>query len=176
MSEPATKKASTSQLDQLKKLTQVVADTGDFASIKQYKPQDATTNPSLIYKAAQMDQYKSLVTEAIEYGKGKASDEAEQLELILDRLAVNFGMEILKIVDGLVSTEVDARLSFDTEKSVARAKRIIEMYEAAGISRDRILIKLASTWEGVQAAKILMKDNIKCNMTLLFSFCQAVAW
>jgi len=165
-------------LEQLKKHTIVVADTGDFESIKAFKPTDATTNPSLIYAAAQMPQYKELLTEAINYSKENKKEgdsEEDVLALIVDRLSVNFGLEILKVVEGVVSTEVDARLSFDTEGSVFRAKRIIDMYEKAGISKDRILIKLATTWEGVQAAKELKKDGISCNMTLLFNFAQAVA-
>uniref|UniRef100_A0A7S3PT88 Transaldolase n=1 Tax=Aplanochytrium stocchinoi TaxID=215587 RepID=A0A7S3PT88_9STRA len=179
MSEPAAKKQKVegNQLEQLKAHTIVVADTGDFESIKAFKPTDATTNPSLIFAAAKMPQYKKLVTEAIAYGKENspegASDE-DVLALILDKLAVNFGSEILKVVEGLVSTEVDARLSYDTAESVFRAKRIIELYEAAGINRSRILIKLATTWEGVQAAKELKKEGINCNMTLLFNFAQAV--
>ncbi|GBG34484.1 Transaldolase [Hondaea fermentalgiana] len=179
MSEPAAKKQKTeqTQLDQLKDMTVVVADTGDFQMIKKFKPVDATTNPSLILKASKMPEYKAKVTDAIEYAKKeyKGDDEDERLGVILDRVCVEFGLEILKVVEGLVSTEVDARLSFDAEGSVKRAKRIIDMYEAEGIKRDRILIKLASTWEGIQAAKELAKEGINCNLTLLFSFCQAVA-
>ncbi|CAK9002648.1 Transaldolase [Durusdinium trenchii] len=176
--QPAKKqKVEQSELDQLKTMTVVVADTGDFESIKKFKPTDATTNPSLIFQAAQMEQYKSKVEDAIKYGKEKVADgnDEERLAVIMDKLAVNFGLEILKVVEGLVSTEVDARLSFDTESSVKRAKRIIQMYEDAGVSKDRILIKLATTWEGVQAAKELKKEGINCNLTLLFSMPQAIA-
>jgi transaldolase len=171
-----TKQAKMSTLDQLKQMTQVVADTGDFDSMKAYSPQDATTNPSLIYKAATLPQYAGLLEEAVAYAKKhEPSNKAEQLDLAMDKLAVNFGLEILKIVPGYVSTEVDARLSFDTEKSVARARRIVKMYADNGAPKDRILVKLATTWEGLEAAKILKKDGILCNMTLLFSFAQAVA-
>lgn len=172
-------KDDVNQLDQLKSFTTVVADTGDFSLLKQYTPQDATTNPSLIFKAAQMSQYEHLVHDAINYAKenlkSSSSSDSELINLVLDKLAVNFGIEILKIVPGYVSTEVDARLSFDTEGSVNRARRIISMYEDAGIKRDRVLIKLATTWECLQAAKILKADGIECNMTLLFSFSQAIA-
>lgn len=156
------------ELDQLKKFTTVVADTGDFASLKQFSPTDSTTNPSLIYAASQQPQYRRLVDEAIAFGKGKLSD-------TLDKVFVNFGLEILKIVPGRVSTEVDARLSFDLEGSLARARHIIALYEKAGIDRKRVLIKLASTWEGIKAAEILEKEGIHCNMTLLFSLAQAIA-
>lgn len=159
------------QLDQLKKLTTVVADTGDFASLKQYSPTDSTTNPSLIYAASQQPQYAPLVEEAVRYGKSKP----RPLDAALDKVFVNFGLEILKIVPGRVSTEVDARLSFDAEGSIAKARSLIALYEAAGIDRKRILIKLASTWEGIMAAKVLEKEGIHCNMTLLFSLPQAIA-
>lgn len=159
------------QLDQLKKFTTVVADTGDFESLKAYSPTDATTNPSLIYAASQQKQYQHLVEEAIAYGK---SQKDSHLDHILDKVFVNFGLEILKIVPGRVSTEVDARLSFDVEGSVEKAKRLISLYEAKGIDRKRILIKLASTWEGIAAAKRLEKEGIHCNMTLLFSLPQAI--
>jgi transaldolase len=159
------------QLDQLKKMTVVVADTGDFETLKQYQPTDSTTNPSLIYAASQQAQYQHLLDEAIRYGKDKKNALAE----ILDKVFVNFGLEILKIVPGRVSTEVDARLSFDIEGSIARARHIIALYEAAGINRKRILIKLASTWEGIKAAEKLEKEGIHCNMTLLFSLPQAIA-
>lgn len=171
-------KGAGSELEQLAAMTTVVADTGDIAAIKKYTPTDATTNPSLIFKAAQMDEYKALVEEAVAYGKansGEAVDSTATMELTLDKLAVNFGVEILKIVPGYVSTEVDARLSFDVEGNVTRARRIIGLYEKAGVSRDRVLIKLATTWEGCRAAEILEKEGIHCNMTLLFSFAQAVA-
>lgn len=162
-------------LDQLKSMTKVVADTGDFTSMKEYKPVDATTNPSLIYAAAQKPEYSALVDEAIAYSKGKSKNREDQLLLCLDKLAVNFGLEILKIIGGRVSTEVDARLSFDTQASVKKGRELIALYEAAGISKDRILIKIASTWEGIKAAEILEKEGIHCNLTLLFSFAQAVA-
>lgn len=160
------------QLDQLKKFTTVVADTGDFESLRQYKPTDSTTNPSLILAAAQLPQYKHLLEEAIRYGKGHGKD---QLHHMLNKVFVNFGLEILKIVPGRVSTEVDARLSFDKEGSIVQARQLIELYEKAGIDRKRVLIKLASTWEGIQAAKELEKEGIHCNMTLLFSLIQAVS-
>jgi len=163
------------KLEQLKKITTVVADTGDFDSIKQYLPTDATTNPSLVYAAAQLPQYQHLVDEAVEYGMSNASTPAAQTALILDRLAVVFGREILSIVPGRVSTEVDARLSFDAGGSVRKANELIEMYDGFGIAKERILIKLAATWEGVQAASELEKQGIHCNLTLLFSFAQAVA-
>ena len=158
------------QLDQLKQFTKVVADTGDFASMKDYTPQDATTNPSLILKAAGMPAYAALVDQAIKDAGASAS-----LSHVIDRLLVNFGLEILKIVPGRVSTEVDARLSFDTEATLKKAREIIALYEKAGIKRDRVLIKIASTWEGIKAAEVLEKEGIHCNLTLLFSFAQAVA-
>ncbi len=163
---------SQNQLDQLKKMTTVVADTGDFASLKQYSPTDSTTNPSLIYAASQQEQYKGLVEEAIHYGKSKTS---HHLQHALDKVFVNFGLEILKLVPGRVSTEVDARLSFDVEGSIEKARHLIDLYEKEGIDRKRILIKLATTWEGIQAAKTLEKEGIHCNMTLLFSLPQAIA-
>ena len=162
-------------LDQLRKMTVVVSDTGDFESIAQYKPRDATTNPSLIFKAAQMPHYKSLVEEAVAEGQQESGDDESQLDTILDRLFVAFGKEILQIVPGRVSTEVDARLSFDTEATIKKARRLISLYEASGIDRKRILIKVASTWEGIRAAERLEKDGIHCNLTLLFCFAQAVA-
>jgi len=165
-----------SALDQLKQITTVVADTGEFDAIKQYKPTDATTNPSLILAASKLSQYKHIVEKAVQYGKthGKTSD--EQLSATMDKLFVLFGCEILKIIPGRVSTEVDARLSFDKEGSIKKALKLIKMYEEEGVSKDRILIKLASTWEGIQAAKDLEeKHGIHCNMTLLFNFAQAVA-
>eukprot|EP00946_MAST-07B_sp_MAST-7B-sp1_P001006 g1006.t1 len=178
MAAPAKKaKTAETQYDALSRVTTIVADTGVIDQIKKYRPQDATTNPSLIYKAALMPEYSSLVDEAVAYGRQHGgSSESEVLACAIDRLCVAFGTEISKAVDGgYVSTEVDARLSFDVKQSVARARRIIAMYEANGVPRSRILIKLATTWEGVQAAKILKKDGIDCNMTLLFSFAQAVA-
>lgn len=165
----------TSSLDQLKKFTKVVADTGDFESIKKYAPQDSTTNPSLIYAASKQPQYKHLVDEAISYAKANSNDLKKQLELALDKLAVNFGLEILKLVPGRVSTEVDARLSFDTQATIAKARELIKLYGAAGIGPDRVLIKIASTWEGIQAARVLEREGIHCNMTLLFSLVQAAA-
>ena len=157
------------QLDSLKKFTTIVADTGDFASIQQYQPQDATTNPSLILKAALQPEYAHLVDKAVASAKEKTTDS------VIDQLLVLFGREILKTVPGRVSTEVDARLSFDTNGTVSKAREIIALYEAAGTSRDRILIKIASTWEGIKAAEILEKEGVHCNLTLLFSMAQAVA-
>ncbi|XP_066999117.1 transaldolase [Anabrus simplex] len=176
-SEPQLKKTKmSSSLAQLKQYTVVVADTGDFEAMKQYKPTDATTNPSLILSAANMPQYKHLIEKAVEYGRKSSSNVAEQLEAAADKLFVLFGSEILKIIPGRVSTEVDARLSFNKEASVQKARKLIKLYEEQGISKDRILIKLASTWEGIQAAKELEeKHGIHCNLTLLFSFAQAVA-
>jgi len=162
-------------LEKFKKFTTVVADTGDFGSIKKYQPHDSTTNPSLLYSASQLPQYKHLVEEAINYGKSKGKDLEEKTSLAMDKLAVNFGAEILKIVPGRVSTEVDARLSFDTEANVKKARELIALYKEVGIEKERILIKIASTWEGIQAAKELEKEGIHCNLTLLFSLVQAVA-
>jgi len=162
-------------LDELKQFTTVVADTGDFQLINKYKPQDSTTNPSLIYAASQLAPYKHLVDEAISYGKAKGKTPHEQVELAMDKLSVNFGLEILKIIPGRVSTEIDARLSFDTEATIKRARQIIAMYKEAGIDKARILVKIASTWEGIQAAKELEKEGIHCNLTLLFSLVQAAA-
>lgn len=160
-----------SKLDQLKTMTTIVADTGDMGSIRQFKPQDCTTNPTLILKAAQIDAYAHLVDEAIGWGvkSGKGP------EAVADRLAVNFGAELTKIVPGRVSTEVDADLSFDSRAMIDKARNLIAEYEARGISRHRILIKLASTWEGIRAAEVLQKEDIDCNMTLLFSLAQAAA-
>ncbi|XP_014665628.1 PREDICTED: transaldolase-like [Priapulus caudatus] len=163
-------------LEQLKSMTVVVADTGDFKAMKNYKPTDATTNPSLLLAAAQMPQYQQLFDKAIEHGKKHGSTVEEQVSEAIDMLFVLFGVEILKIVPGRVSTEVDARLSFDKEGSIAKAKKLISMYKEAGIPKERVLIKLASTWEGIRAAEVLEKQfGIHCNMTLLFSFGQAVA-
>jgi transaldolase len=158
----------TSQLEQIKKLTTVVCDTGDVNAIKKFSPQDATTNPSLIYKAAVMPEYASIVDDAVAYGKG-------DLSLTMDKLAVAFGTEITKIVPGYVSTEVDARLSFDTEATVKKARELIKLYEEVGVQKERILIKIAATWEGIQAAKILEQEGITCNVTLIFSIAQAIA-
>jgi len=162
-------------LDKLKSHTVVVADTGDIKAIEKYSPQDATTNPSLLLAAASMTEYKSLIDDAISYGKTQSKDLNDQVSHAMDKLFVNFGYEILQKVPGRVSTEVDARLSFDVDASVKKARTFIKLYEQRGIKRDRILIKLSTTWEGVQAAKILEADGIHCNMTLLFSFAQAVA-
>ncbi|HEY4081412.1 MAG TPA: transaldolase [Burkholderiaceae bacterium] len=157
------------QLEQLKSLTTVVADTGNFLQLAQFAPRDATTNPSLILKAVQSPDYAPLLKETVAAHKGRALDE------VVDEVLVRFGLEILKVVPGRVSTEVDARLSFDKAGSIARAHRIMALYEKAGIGRDRVLIKVASTWEGIQAAAELEREGIRCNLTLLFSFCQAVA-
>jgi transaldolase len=167
--------AASTSLDQLKQFTTVVADTGDFNAINKYKPQDSTTNPSLLYTASQLPQYKQLVDDAIEYGKSKGKSLHEQTLTAMDKLAVNFGLEILKIVPGRVSTEIDARLSFDTEATIQKALEIIEIYKAAGIEKERVLVKIASTWEGIQAGKQLEAQGIHCNMTLLFSLGQAAA-
>jgi transaldolase len=163
------------QLDQLKKLTTVVADTGDFEAMKAFKPQDATTNPSLILQAATKAEYRPLIDQAINQYKGSGLNGQALTDAILDRILILFGLEILKIVPGRVSTEVDARLSFDTQGTVDKALQLIAAYEKEGISRDRVLIKIASTWEGIKAAEILEKQGIHCNLTLLFSFAQAVA-
>jgi len=177
MTEPQCKRSKmANSLEQLKALTTVVADTGDFEAMKNYKPTDATTNPSLILAAANLPQYKPLVQQAIHYGNKVGGTVDEKLEAAMDMLCVLFGVEILKIVPGRVSTEVDARLSFNKEASIAKAKRLINLYADEGIDKERILIKLASTWEGIQAAKELeQKHGIHCNLTLLFSFAQAVA-
>ncbi len=163
------------KLEQLRKLTTVVADTGEIEAIKKYQPEDATTNPSLILKAAQIAEYAPLIDASIEYAKAQSSDKAQQVQDTCDMLAVNIGKEILKTIPGRISTEVDARLSYDTEGSVAKARQLVKMYNDAGITNDRILIKLASTWEGIRAAEILEKEGINCNLTLLFSFAQARA-
>ncbi len=163
------------QLDQLKKLTTVVADTGDFEAMKAFKPQDATTNPSLILQAATKAEYRPLIDQAINEHKNSGLSGQALTDAVLDRILILFGLEILKIVPGRVSTEVDARLSFDTQGTVAKALQLIAAYEKEGISRDRILIKAASTWEGIKAAEYLEKQGIHCNLTLLFSFAQAVA-
>ena len=165
----------TNQLDSLRELTVVVADTGDIDAIRQYQPEDATTNPSLILSAAALPQYAALIDEAIAYGKQQSQDKAQQLVDAEDKLAVNIGLEILKLVPGRVSTEVDARLSYDTEATVTKARKLIALYEAAGINKNRILIKIASTWQGIRAAEILEKEGINCNLTLLFSEAQARA-
>ncbi|MGK4475589.1 transaldolase [Aeromonas molluscorum] len=163
------------KLTQLKALTTVVADTGDIEAIKRYQPTDATTNPSLVLKAAEIPEYAPLIDDAIAWAKAQSQDKAQQLIDAGDKLAVNIGLEVLKIVPGRISTEVDARLSFDTDASIAKARKLIRLYNEAGIANDRILIKLASTWEGIRAAEVLEKEGIQCNLTLLFSFAQARA-
>lgn len=166
----------TDALTQLSKMTVIVADTGDLETVARLKPTDATTNPSLIYQSASNPKYAHLVDAAVQWGaKQDAVSADERVALTLDKLTVAFGVELLKIVPGVVSTEVDARLSFDTQASVDRARRIIKLYEDQGVKRDRVLIKLASTWEGIRAGAILEKEGIHCNLTLLFSFAQAVA-
>ena len=157
------------QLDALKQFTTVVADTGDFKQLAAFQPQDATTNPSLILKAVQKPEYAPLLTETVAAHRGQPLDE------VVDRLLVRFGTEILSIIPGRVSTEVDARLSFDEDATYTRAERLIELYQAAGVPTDRVLIKVAATWEGIRAAERLQRRGIHCNLTLLFSFCQAVA-
>jgi len=164
-----------SQLDELKKFTVVVADTGDFESMRAFTPQDATTNPSLILQAAEKPQYRPLVDQAIAEHKGSALTGPALLDSVIDRVLILFGKEILKIVPGRVSTEVDARLSFDTEGTVTKARKLITDYAKEGIAKERVLIKIASTWEGIKAAEILQKEGINCNLTLLFSLAQAVA-
>jgi transaldolase len=162
-------------LEKLKQFTTVVADSGDFQSIKKYQPQDSTTNPSLILTASQKPENQHLVEDAVKYGKSKGKTLQEKTEFAMDKLAVNFGLEILKIVPGRVSTEIDARLSFDTEATIKKAHEIIQLYKDSGIDKEKILVKIASTWEGIQAAKKLEEQGIHCNMTLLFSLIQAVA-
>lgn len=163
------------QLDALKQFTTVVADSGDIESIRHYHPEDATTNPSLILKAAGLDAYKHLIDDAIDYAKKQGGSKETQIINASDKVAINLGMEILKSVPGRVSTEVDARLSFDRGMCVTKAEKLVRLYEENGIDRSRILIKLASTWEGIRAAEELEKNGIHCNLTLLFSFAQARA-
>jgi transaldolase len=163
------------KLQQLKLVTTVVADTGEIEQIKLYHPQDATTNPSLILKAVQKPEYKHLVQEAMEWGAKKGIDRSSETYFTINRLLVNFGSEILKIIPGRISTEADARLSFNTDETVNESRQIIDFYKQKGIERDRVLIKIASTWEGIQAGKILEKEGIHCNMTLLFNYHQAIA-
>ena len=165
----------TTQLDQLKQLTKVVADTGDFESMKAYKPLDATTNPSLILAAASKPEYAHLVEKAVTDRKNSGLTGAKLADDVMDHILVNFGLEILKIVPGRVSTETDARLSFDKDGTITKAHQLIDIYEKAGVSRERVLIKIASTWEGIKAAEILAKEGIHCNLTLLFSLAQAIA-
>lgn len=162
------------KLDQLKKFTTVVADTGEFEEIKKYHPTDATTNPSLIFAAASLPDYQPLIKDAVAYGKKLGKTKEQQKSLVFDKVFVNFGIEILKIVPGRVSTEVDAHLSFDVQGSVEKARSLIALYEAAGIDRSRVLIKLSSTWEGISACAVLEKEKIHCNMTLMFSLAQAI--
>ena len=166
---------SAKQLDLLKEFTKVVADTGDFGLMEDYQPQDATTNPSLILKAAQQEAYRYLVEQAVDEGRESGLSGSAQMESVIDRILILFGKKILGIVPGRVSTETDARLSFDTDGTVAKARQLIDLYENDGIPRERVLIKIASTWEGIRAAEILEKEGIHCNLTLLFSLCQAVA-
>ena len=166
--------AKLSQLDQLKKFTTVVADTGDFETMREFKPTDATTNPSLIYSATQKEDYSHFLDEVLADRRKSGLSGAAQIEDIIDHLLVQFGCAILKIVPGRVSTETDARLSFDVEGSIKKARLLVKLYEEQGIGRERVLIKLASTWEGITAAEQLQKEGIKCNMTLLFSLAQAV--
>lgn len=165
----------TSVLKQLREMTTVVADTGEIDAIKKFRPVDATTNPSLLLKAAQIPEYKTYLEQAVAFAKQESNDPEQQLEDAADQLAVLIGKEINALIPGRISTEVDARLSFDTEKTVAKALRLIDLYEKAGITKDRVLIKIASTWEGIKAAEELEKQGINCNLTLLFSFAQARA-
>ncbi|MCI4003665.1 transaldolase [Dickeya dianthicola] len=165
----------TDKLTSLRQFTTVVADTGDIAAMKLYQPQDATTNPSLILNAAQIPEYRALIDDAVAWARAQSDKREQQVIDATDKLAVNIGLEILKLIPGRISTEVDARLSYDTKASVAKAKRLIKLYNDAGISNDRILIKLASTWQGICAAEQLEKEGINCNLTLLFSFAQARA-
>jgi transaldolase len=165
----------TNQLSQLKKMTTVVADTGDIEAIANFQPQDATTNPSLLLKAASLESYQHLLTEAVTWAKEQSSSAEQHVIDAADKLSVLIGLEILKTVPGRISTEVDSRLSFDTDASIAKAHKLMAMYKEAGISNERILIKLASTWEGIKAAEQLEKVGINCNLTLLFSFAQAQA-
>lgn len=164
-----------SKLEQLKAMTDVVADTGDIEAIRQYQPVDATTNPSLLFKAAQLPQYETLMKDAITWGKSQGDDPAIALASAADKLAVSIGCEILSIIPGRISTEVDARLSFNTQKTVEKARELVALYAAQGFAKDRLLIKMAATWEGIRAAEILEQEGINCNLTLLFNFAQAVA-
>jgi transaldolase len=164
-----------SLLDQLKTMTNIVADTGDVDAIRRVQPEEATTNPSLLLKASTLPEYSNLIDDAIEWAKGNSNNKQQQIEDASDKIAVGIGMEILKVVPGRISTEVDARLSFDMEASLKKARKLIHLYNEAGISNDRVLIKLASTWEGIQVGSILEREGIHCNLTLLFSFAQARA-
>ena len=163
------------KLEQLKKMSVVVADTGEFNAIKAYQPEDATTNPSLLFKVAQNPEYTDFLLDAIDWAKQQPGNEVQRLQNTLQKFAINIGVEILKVIPGRVSTEVDARLSFNTDESIKQAEHLIDLYQQAGIDKDRILIKIASTWEGICAAKQLEKKGIRCNLTLLFNFTQAVA-
>jgi transaldolase len=167
--------STASQLEQLKHFTKVVADTGDFESMREFKPQDATTNPSLILQAATKPQYAHIIDKVIADRKNSGLTGAKRVEDIIDNILIAFGLEILKIVPGRVSTETDARLSFDADGTIEKARELIALYEKAGVSRDRVLIKIASTWEGIKAAEVVQKEGIKCNLTLLFSLPQAIA-
>ena len=164
-----------SALEQLKEYTTIVADTGDIEAIKAHQPVDATTNPSLLYKAIQLPQYSDLLDECIHWAKDQSDNTDKQLSLAADQFAVSIGCEILKLIPGKISTEVDARLSFDTGATIAKARKIIDLYNLAGIDRSRVLIKIAATWEGIKAAEVLEQEGIHCNLTLLFSLTQAVA-
>lgn len=163
------------KLDKLADLSTIVADTGEIEQIKRFQPRDCTTNPSLLLKAAQLDAYSGLVNEAVDWGRNRTGSREGDIQAVMDRLAVGFGRELLDIVPGYVSTEVDAALSFDTQGSIDKAHHFLRMYEELGVPKDRVLIKLASTWEGVEAARVLQREGIKCNMTLIFSLTQAVA-
>jgi len=162
-------------LDRLADLSTIVADTGEIEQIKRFRPHDCTTNPTLLLKAVQLEAYQGLLNEAIEWGRGRTNTREGDIQAVMDRLAVSFGRELLAIVPGYVSTEVDAAHSFDTWASIEKARQFIRMYEEVGVATDRILIKLASTWEGIEAARVLQREGIKCNMTLIFSLTQAVA-
>lgn len=165
----------TSKLEQLKQMSDIVADTGDIEAIRRYQPLDATTNPSLLLKAADLEGYRDKLDAAVKYGRARDGSDAEQLAACTDHLAVDIGTEILSLIDGRVSTEVDARLSFDTRASIERARRLIRLYNDRGIGNERVLIKVASTWEGIRAAEVLEQEGIHCNLTLLFGFAQAAA-
>lgn len=167
--------SSTNKLEQLKSMTDVVADTGDIDAIREYQPLDATTNPSLLLKAAKMPQYQTLVDDALAWASQQTNDKAQCIGLAADKLAVLIGSEIVAIIAGRISTEVDARLSFNTQATIDKARQLIELYQQQGINKDRILIKIAATWEGIKAAEVLEKEGINCNLTLLFSFAQAAA-
>ncbi|MBL4606407.1 MAG: transaldolase [Pseudomonadales bacterium] len=164
-----------SKLEQLRKVTTVVADTGDIEAIKRLKPHDATTNPSLLYKAAQLSQYQPLLKESINWAKNHPGSDQEQVDNCSDKLAILIGKEILDVVPGYISTEVDARLSFDTTATINRARRLIRLYEENDVKKDRVLIKIAATWEGIRAAEVLQQEGVNCNLTLVFSFEQALA-